>query len=124
MHRHYTIDDFRSAIDGSGGYISLIAQRIGCALSTVYEWVDKNEEVRYLIERERVRQLDHAEGKLQSLINKENPTAIIFYLKTQGKQRGYVERQEVTGADGKPVSINLIPVRPDGEENDDDAEDE
>ena len=29
---------------------------------------------------------------------------ILFYLKTKGKSRGYVERQELTGSDGKPIN--------------------
>jgi hypothetical protein len=39
------------------------------------------------------------------LIDDLNPTMIIFYLKTQAKDRGYVERQEVTGADSAPVEL-------------------
>lgn len=35
--------------------------------------------------------LDFAEGKLMNLIDEKNPTAIIFFLKTKGKERGYIE---------------------------------
>jgi len=31
----------------------------------------------------------------------------IFYLKTKGKNRGYVERQEITGADGMPTKFEI-----------------
>ena len=102
---HYTKEQFIKAIENSGGYISLIADRVGCAISTVYEWKEKDDDVRSALDREKIRQVDFAEGKLQSLIKKENPTAIIFYLKTQGKSRGYVERQEVTGSDGNPLFL-------------------
>ena len=35
-----------------------------------------------------------AEGKLMKKINVEDTTSIIFYLKTQGKERGYIEKSE------------------------------
>jgi hypothetical protein len=100
---HFTLEQFQKAIDGSGGFISVIADRVGCNLSTVYEWKKKHSEVQTAIDAEKVRQVDHAEGQLQALINEKNPTAIIFYLKTQGKQRGYVERQEVSGPVDSPL---------------------
>ena len=33
-----------------------------------------------------------------------------FALRTIGKHRGYVERQEVTGAEGKPLNITWVEV--------------
>ena len=39
--------------------------------------------------------IDNAEDELQKLINLGNPIAIIFYLKTKGKKRGYDEKQTI-----------------------------
>jgi secreted trypsin-like serine protease len=107
----YDKEQFIKAIENSGGYISLISERVGCHISTVYDWIEKDEDVAAAIKREKVRQVDHAEGKLQSLIKKENPTAIIFYLKTQGKDRGYYEHrtQDITSS-GQPLTINFVPA--------------
>jgi uncharacterized protein YjiS (DUF1127 family) len=47
--------------------------------------------------------LDLAEAVLQKAIKAKNMTAIIFFLKTKGKRRGYIERQEISGPEGAPV---------------------
>jgi len=46
-------------------------------------------------------------------------SAVIFFLKSKGKRRGYVERNEVTGKDGAPVvpsavsfTIEVLPSGP------------
>jgi hypothetical protein len=53
--------------------------------------------------------LDIAEEGLHSLLRSKTENvrfrAVEFYLRTKGKSRGYVERSELTGKDGK----NLLP---------------
>jgi len=45
--------------------------------------------------------LDFAESKLHENISKGKEVSTIFFLKTKGKKRGYVERQEHYVAAGK-----------------------
>lgn len=45
---------------------------------------------------------------MQTLIEKENPAAIIFYMKTKGKNRGYIERIETSGKDGGPIETKAL----------------
>jgi hypothetical protein len=39
--------------------------------------------------------LDFAESQLHKQVKEGNTTATIFLLKTKGKKRGYIERQEI-----------------------------
>jgi hypothetical protein len=48
--------------------------------------------------------IDFAETALLNSIRKGSDTATIFFLKTKGKDRGYIERQEHTGKDGKDLN--------------------
>ncbi len=51
--------------------------------------------------------LDGMEQILIDAAKNDNLTAVIFYLKCKGKGRGYVERQEVTGKEGKPLTFEM-----------------
>ena len=53
---------------------------------------------------------DFVESKLIGRINADDTTAMIFYCKTKLKDRGYVERSEVTGKDSVPLNSQTIIV--------------
>lgn len=52
--------------------------------------------------------LDIAESKLIAAIKRGEMKPIMFYLRTKGKRRGYAERQEITGAEGKPIEVDPL----------------
>ena len=58
--------------------------------------------------------LDFAESQLHKQISEGNTTATIFLLKTKGKKRGYIERQEIQH-DGS-IKSTLIEWNPPQEE--------
>ena len=101
--RKFTSQQIIDAIRGEGdfsangssfGIVATVAARLGCHPDTIYNYKSRYSTVETALENERRVGLDNAESALHKLINEGNPTAIIFYLKTQGKGRGYVERQE------------------------------
>lgn len=55
-----------------------------------------NDDEEFKAEAKKVQEvaLDFAEEKLFEAMEELNVTALIFYLKTKGKERGYVERIE------------------------------
>jgi hypothetical protein len=90
------------AIVKAFGNLSTASKSLGVERATLYKWIEQ-EGLEEAVQEGRNRRLDFAESMLDKGMQNENMTAIIFYLKTQGKSRGYVERQEVTGADGKKL---------------------
>jgi len=98
---------FRRILEDSFGNVTLMAQRAGTSRETLYNYINSHPETQEMIRKERERLVDLAENKLGVLINEKNPTAIIFTLKTLGKNRGYVEQVQIANPDG----TNLVPPK-------------
>ena len=97
------------ALEKSLGVVTTAVKTVGIARSTFYEWM-KDDVFKNSVDDIQNIALDFAESQLHKQIQLGNTSATIFYLKTKGKKRGYVERQEITGAEGLPndIRINII----------------
>jgi len=93
------------AIKQTAGNVSQAAKALQVSRTTVHKRIAKSEKLREVLRDTREELIDIAESALRREVLDGNITAIIFTLKTQGKHRGYVERQEVTGADGGAVIV-------------------
>lgn len=97
------------ALKKSLGILSNALNSVGISRTTYYRWLNQDEDFKRSVEEIAEIQLDFVEGKLLKLINDENPTAVIFYLKTKGgKKRGYQETQDLT-TNGKDLTFVIIP---------------
>jgi hypothetical protein len=100
-----TADEVAKAVYEAKGLASIAAKRLGCDPKTVRNFAQRYPTVRDAIVQAREDLKDFAESKLLQAIDAGEIVPILFYLKTQAKDRGYVERSEVTGADGGPLHI-------------------
>jgi hypothetical protein len=84
-----------AALTKSLGIISAACKQVNIARITHYEWMKTDEKYRQAVEEINESAVDFAEGKLLHKINTGDTIATIFYLKTKGKSRGYIEKTEV-----------------------------
>jgi len=93
------------AIQDAKGILTVAARKLGCSRTTVYRYMTRYPTIKDAYEEANESNIDFVETKLMEQIGKGNITAIIFFLKTKAKHRGYIERQEVTGTDGKDIEF-------------------
>lgn len=99
------------ALISSLGIVTPACRAVGISRWTHYRWLREDEDYRRTVEEMGDIALDFAENKLMTAMNQNDITAIIFYLKTKGKKRGYVERVEF--APHLKPSINMEKLTPD-----------
>ncbi len=78
----------------SAGNMMLIAQRLGCSRSAVYNYLKRWKAVANAVHEQRELTKDMVENQILKRIMAGSDTMMIFYAKTQMKDRGYVERIE------------------------------
>jgi hypothetical protein len=107
-YRKYTPEQMIEALRATHGLISPAADLLGCGRRTMQRYIKEYPEILEAIEDEDEAFNDVAEASLYQAVKRGDPWAVCFRLKTKGKKRGYVERAELGGANGGPVSIQLV----------------
>lgn len=98
------------AIEKANGNVSVVAKSFNVSRTTMYVFLHGSEKAQEALSAAREKMIDNVESALYSQALLGNTTAMIFFLKTQGKQRGYIERTELTGAEGKPIQFVEVEI--------------
>lgn len=83
------------ALEKSLGVVTTACKIVDCNRSTFYKYYNNDQDFKSSVDELQNLTLDFAESQLHQQIKDGNTTATIFYLKTKGKKRGYIERKEV-----------------------------
>lgn len=102
-----TADEVIAALQESRGYISKAGSILGVTPQTVYNYRKRWRSVEEAWQTIREERHDFVENALHKQIAEGNITAIIFYLKTQARQRGYIERTDHDGKIDSEITIKF-----------------
>lgn len=106
---------FIEALRQNYGIITSACEAVEIGRSTFYYWCKNDEKFKEAVEEVTEVQVDFVESKLMQLINANDTTAIIFYLKTKGKKRGYNEKA-LPVKEAAPVQVPALPTTDDKKE--------
>ena len=107
-YRKYTQEQMIKALEESKGLIAPAARALGCSRDTIRTYLEEYTAVAQAKLDQREAVTDMAENALYAAILRGEAWAICFYLKCMAKDRGYVEKAEISGPGGKPISIKLV----------------
>jgi|DEB0MinimDraft_10_1074344.scaffolds.fasta_scaffold40564_2 hypothetical protein len=103
-------DQMVAALEKTLGIVTKACEMVGISRETHYRWLRTDEVYKEKVESVGDIALDFAESELFKQIKEGNITGVIFFLKTKGKKRGYIERSEfdhTTKGEKINVSINI-----------------
>lgn len=108
----FTIAQVVQALQNSAGINAGAAAQLKCSGSTIARYRAAYPEIETAVAEIEEDTLDLAETQLVKKLQDGSLAAILYYLSTKGKARGWVKRYESTGPDGKPLQVQ--PVAPVG----------
>ena len=101
------LEEFQKACETSGGILTHVASGFGVSRQTVYNWIENDPDFKDAIKNAREVFFDLVETKIIQKVEAGDNTMLIFVAKTLMKQRGYVERQELSIDRNKSQYLNL-----------------
>ena len=94
MAKNIPIETIVKIYEKKGCNITATCTALGISRKTFYEWKEKKKKLAEGLEAAEESIIDFAESKLVEHINNDDVQALIFFLRTKGKKRGYVEKTE------------------------------
>lgn len=88
------------------GNVSAVARKFGVARSSVQHMIENNPVLRQIARDVREGKKDNAESALDAAVLRGEAWAVCFFLKTQAKDRGYIEKQEIETTE--PVQLHIV----------------
>jgi len=110
------------ALESSLGVVTTAARAAGIERSTHYRWMREDDEYAEQVHSLKNITLDFVESQLFKKIKDGDTTSMIFYLKTQGKKRGYIERVEQEHIQTEPSKLILYVDETDNSTNTNDRD--
>ena len=95
------------ALEASLGVVTSACKIAEVSRTQFYQWMHDDPLFEEAVKEVGEVALDFAESKLHKQIEDGNTTATIFYLKTKGKGRGYVEHTVVQNAPNPVLDWNV-----------------
>jgi len=83
------------ALEKSLGIVTIACKNVDIARSTFYKWYKEDSDFAKEVDSIGEMAIDFAESNLHKQIKDGIPSSTIFYLKTKGKHRGYIEKHEL-----------------------------
>tara|TARA_R100000655_G_scaffold814_3_gene3360 strand:+ start:1481 stop:1834 length:354 start_codon:yes stop_codon:yes gene_type:complete len=106
--RHIKKEAMLQALENSLGVVTVACKQSNTPRSTYYKWLKEDEQFAKDVKEIENIALDFAESQLHTQMKDGSTSATIFYLKTKGKKRGYIERSELDLTSGdEPIKINV-----------------
>ena len=96
------------ALEKSLGVVTTACRSVGIGRTTFYTYYNEDNEFKKSVDDISNIALDFAESQLHQLMQDGNPSSVIFYLKTKGKNRGYYEKSHLDlTTNNEPITIEL-----------------
>ena len=108
--RHIKKESMLKALEKSLGIVTVACKNSDVPRSTYYKWLNEDEDFALAVKEIENIALDFAESQLHKQISDNSTPATIFYLKTKGKSRGFIEQNIIEHKGG--IESKLIQWKP------------
>lgn len=109
MEQDKAKERFLKHFETSKGVISIACKKSRISRQTYYNWIKQDNDFKEKVHDISEEQIDYVESKLIENIEKNDTTAIIFYLKTKAKERGYTDKTQVeVSTSPQDLFLNLM----------------